>query len=654
MTDRVAMVELAHDVGPIVDRLRAADPDLTASKVIALSLEARLELKRLGIPHETTLPYFDNQSHAGALRRSEEMLLAIEPVPEATGAPDFVRAELSFCIRPLINYLLWLSELIASIYEAEKPRMLIGPAGGAPSGDRDWKVSVNDRPLGFLLTDFSSIRDIEVDLVPVAQERRISGDVESARVGSEAGSAGSASRLLGLAIRMLSSRAKTVLLTANSYGLATVVVSIPQARRDVRLVILDLVHSPSRRDLLRCLGAVARRALTGSDRDVPVSVPVLAFSHDRSEARRDAGRVLSGLAELADRIETDLADRFEHRGLGLASHIAVKLKGGIGSHIGEVAYMERPIQAAFSAMRPALVLSPYAADVHTLVGSVCRRMGVPGVMVTHGTHIPPKNDLEEIEQWRLSQGLMMAPTYEYTLAQSPWAARHADHFKMGRGALSTGPVLFSRTDPIRGEAFRQRLSVSADTRLVVYAVTQKKRSSVRFHVFENEDEYVEAMSDLVRAIEELEGYHLLIKLHPASELTDEDVRTLLPPTDKMSVHRTVPFGDVLSAADVLVSYSSTTIEEAILSRIPVVLFDRWRRYRHVDSLECDRIARDRWQPDVAYYVTNPSLLADVIEHAAHNAKMAAEGETLYARHLFIEGDHTSLPHAVTELIDLRR
>jgi hypothetical protein len=162
------------------------------------------------------------------------------------------------------------------------------------------------------------------------------------------------------------------------------------------------------------------------------------------------------------------------------------------------------------------------------------------------------------------------------------------------------------------------------------------------------------MSDLVRAVEELEGYHLLIKLHPASELTDEDVRTLLPPTDKMSVHRTVPFGDVLSAADVLVSYSSTTIEEAILSRIPVVLFDRWRRYRHVDALECDRIARDRWQPDVAYYVTNPSLLADAIEHAAHNAKMAAEDETLYARHLFIEGDHTSLPHAVIELIDLRR
>ena len=658
MTDRVALAELACEVGPIVERIRAADPDLAASKIVALTLEVRLELKRLGVPHETTLPYFDNESHARALTRSEEMLTVIEATPEMGDAPDFVRAELSFCVRPLLNHLLWLSELIASVAEAEKPRALIGPAAGVPPADggreedRDWKVTSDDRPLGSLLTEYAIRHGIEVDLAPVLPDERRGEtenfDSERSRGG---GRAGPLSRLVRLAIRALSIRAKIVLLTADSYGLAAA--SIPRDRRDGSLGVLDLTPSTSVGDLLRCLRALTRRTFSGGGRDVPVPVPVHAFPYDRPEAQNDADRVVTSLEALGDRVEGDLAGHFEHRGLGLASHVAIKLRGGIGHHLGEVAYMERPIQAVFSALRPSLVMSPYAADVHTLVGSVCKRRGVPGVMVTHGTHIPPKNELERIEQWRLSQGLMLAPTYEYTLAQSPWASRHAEHFELGGSALNTGPVLFSRTDPARGEALRSQLNIEPDTRLIVYAVTQKKRSSVRFHVFESEDEYVEAMSDLVRVVNGLDGYHLLIKLHPASELTDEDVRALLPPTDRMSVHRKTAFGDVLSAADVLVSYSSTTIEEALLSRIPVVLFDRWRRYRHVDALDCDGVQRDRWQPAAAYYVTGSDLLADVIEHAAHNAKMTSDDEALYARHLFADGNDEPFHKASSELINLR-
>lgn len=238
-------------------------------------------------------------------------------------------------------------------------------------------------------------------------------------------------------------------------------------------------------------------------------------------------------------------------------------------------------------LSPGVVFSPYSGGVYTYLGHMCGERSIPAVMVTHGTHIPPSNRMEEIEHWRLSRNLMLAPTYRYTAAQTPWAVKHARFYGLEETALKTGPLLYARTDEAQRERLRGELGIPAEGKLAVYAVTQRKRSSVKFHVFETEDEYLQDMVDLVEAVNGLEGVYLVLKLHPSSEFSDADIRSILPSCERLTVLHREPFVNVLSAADLLVSYSSTTIEEALLNRIPVVLYDRWKRYRHLESLDCD-------------------------------------------------------------------
>jgi hypothetical protein len=48
----------------------------------------------------------------------------------------------------------------------------------------------------------------------------------------------------------------------------------------------------------------------------------------------------------------------------------------------------------------------------------------------------------------------------------------------------------------------------------------------------------------------------------------------------MSIHRKGSFQSVLAATDILASYSSTAIDEALLNQVPVLLYDKWNRYNH--------------------------------------------------------------------------
>jgi len=63
-------------------------------------------------------------------------------------------------------------------------------------------------------------------------------------------------------------------------------------------------------------------------------------------------------------------------------------------------------------------------------------------------------------------------------------------------------------------------------------------------------------------------------------LSDEEFKLLLPPSEKYTINRQGPFAAVLAATDILVSYSSTALDEALLNERPVILFDKWARYNH--------------------------------------------------------------------------
>ena len=134
---------------------------------------------------------------------------------------------------------------------------------------------------------------------------------------------------------------------------------------------------------------------------------------------------------------------------------------------------------------------------------------------------------------------------------------------------------------IWGRKISKKLS-STGTLNIVHAGTLKFRHQRRF-IYETSDEYVSALSDICHSIKDCENISLIIKTRPQDyELNLETLNQLLEPLPENAIIETEKtFEEVLSQTDILVSFSSTTIEEALVNEIPVLLYGGSGRYAHI-------------------------------------------------------------------------
>ena len=66
-------------------------------------------------------------------------------------------------------------------------------------------------------------------------------------------------------------------------------------------------------------------------------------------------------------------------------------------------------------------------------------------------------------------------------------------------------------------------------------------------------------------------------------MTKDEIYSLLDVPANVSVSDSGAFEDVLALAHLLISFSSTAVQEALVNRIPVLLYDKWNRYNHLDA-----------------------------------------------------------------------
>jgi len=640
LNERLVLIEFEDEANAY---LAAREKDKSApgsmeDHIISLSLPVQLILQKNGIPYENTLAYFDNDAHARAMEQSEKWLTLFESFD---GLEESFIYESSYCIRLVMNYLLWVTGIIARADEKYRAPVLFGPPGRVPDSHFHWKISPQYRPLGFLMKDFAHRRGIKYECFAEetaafpSPSRPVRPDFSPPSFLCRLGV-----RILAALVQRKRRRRPMVLSTSEGYGMAGV---MEQMNDEFHCLSLDTESHPvSFRRLLRFI----YRLLCGSR----VQLPVYTFPYDRAEVENKVAVLNKGMDRLIDRINGEWHEQFEYNHVDLSSYISYSLGTHIRHHLALLVRMRAGIRPLLEKVKPAVVMTPFSTGVFGVIGDVCRELEIPSLMITHGSHLPPRGGLEEIEQWWLTRYLMLSPYYRYTAAQSPWAARHAGYFGEQERTLNTGPVLFARTDLSSGKQLRLDLGIPPGAPVIVYAVAQRKRSSVRFHVYETEDEYLQHMKDLVTAVNEIDDVYLVLKLHPAAEFSVSDMRSFLPPSDRLLVLHKEPFSRVLSASDLLVSYCSTTIEEALLNRIPVVQYDRWSRYCHIEAFQCDTGEPEDWKTDAIYYVSEPGRLVSVLKHALDRGKEAARNDDLYKLHVFGAGRFQPLIYHIKNII----
>jgi hypothetical protein len=658
MNKRLTVLEFKEEAQVFADKCASntIQHNPEQDKVIALSFQAQLVLTNRNIPFDNSLPYFDNKAHAEALVRSEEWLKLVEV--EIDLEEPFI-TELSFCIRPFFSYLMWISEVINNAVEKWQPTILCSPAGQTPTADFHWKMSLQDRPLGFLMKQLAAQKGLTYEAFDVPGSE---GGTESfAAPGSKEIEPISRERprmlakLLASMVARFCKNKQTLLISSEGYGLPRVIKEMFTELPAVFYFSMDITPAVSlARTLLRLARSFFKARFTSKGKKSIIRLPLYGFWPENKSLKQEQERVYQAIETAAKNIESQWRQEFIWRQLDYTSFIARKLRTGMQFYFSELVREQAWLPTLLKKVNPSLIITPYSAGIYACLGYLGKKMNIPTLMITHGSHIPPKNQMEEIEHWRLSQNLMLSEAYQYTVAQTPWAQKHAEYFNAADRIIKTPSLLFASVNTVKGEAMRKHLGIPSGTPVIVYAISQKKRSSLRFHVYETEDEYLSSMKDLVSAVNEVEGVHLVIKLHPSTEFTEAEMRQFLPGCTRMSILHREPFVDVLSLANVLVSYCSTAIEDALVNRIPTVLFDKWHRYSHFEAFDCDSQPPADWPLEALYYVSRADRLAAVLRHALGNAEEAAANDELYVQHIYKEEQASPLHTHVKHLLINRK
>ena len=250
-------------------------------------------------------------------------------------------------------------------------------------------------------------------------------------------------------------------------------------------------------------------------------------------------------------------------------------------------------------------MSNQAVGYNYAIGELCRSRNIDAMLISHGTHVSHDERWAKAE-WDEHARFMITTHFPLVSVQTPWAKNFLDdQANLLSRPVITGPLLYSKPKN-RSErlALRRLLFPSCyDKKIILHAASPF--GWYVFHPFVNltDDEYIRHINDTIRSIEDLNNVFLAIRIRLKSfqGMSLEDVKALFVQSECYEIYTEGSFEEYLLCSDLLISFSSTTIEEALQLRVPVVQYDPFDRYVHIPAEKINK----NMEPKISsvYYVS---------------------------------------------------
>ncbi|KKR79539.1 MAG: hypothetical protein UU24_C0006G0033 [Candidatus Nomurabacteria bacterium GW2011_GWA2_40_9] len=274
------------------------------------------------------------------------------------------------------------------------------------------------------------------------------------------------------------------------------------------------------------------------------------------------------------------ANLFLYKGISFLDFLIQKNKSDLFQYLLNLSLWDIEIQRLLKRIDPSLIISNGNRDDDILLAELCNLNNVPSVLISHGSHVYPKNESERIEWGEHGMSFLRAPFSHFAL-QTPLSEGYLDVFPSRSEVIKTGPLIWGFPIQVRQQEERKVKKV----KIILHAGTYKYSNCLRPYVYETADEYIQSICDLANAVEKLSDTILIVKFRPGYELNVKTLRYLVPFSKKVVLNIEDTFLDVLAMTDLLISFSSTCIEEALQNKIPVLLYGGGGRYQHVPATE---------------------------------------------------------------------
>ena len=191
---------------------------------------------------------------------------------------------------------------------------------------------------------------------------------------------------------------------------------------------------------------------------------------------------------------------------------------------------------------------------------------VPTLEVSHGTIAKNYNEFDYL--------------YKKLIAESVFGGK-SDYIAIQSKICEESTKVFqSIGKKIKGNLIFAESKKNTKAKNIMYAVTLKDFVGYQFYGVEMYYEFYQNLKELNKFAKE-NNYKVIVKLNSDRKLTSQ----LL---SKIFKNLTFSYSDIqkiLKKCFVTISHSSTVIEDSLNSKVPVILLDIWKRYKHCESQE---------------------------------------------------------------------
>jgi hypothetical protein len=602
---RIVLVEFVDEVEALLhvygkDVLSAPD-----THVICLHPKVKVHLQNHGIKAEGTEPYLSTEAQHRIVIKVEELTVLLTHNVELTnefGCTKGFHETLIHHVKFYLSYCFWILEIIAGI----RAKHHVSEVFVSVPEDEEKMYSAkgylqkDERFLGLLAKDV--FRNQNVKIHEAVFKKQIVSPKDAVLTSLFNWIAKCVARLDYFFIKQKDwAKEQVIFVPALSYRMDAVLKDIRKDHPAIKPFMVWEGQSSLKQELYKIYLTLTKKkqGITGV-----IHLDLIKAQQGKTPSQLTLSKQID---EWLNRIENEMKPKLEYLGVSVYPYIAAKIRHGLKEEILHLERSTEKLADVFNVLKPKLIMSMYSGGIFYMMGELANHFHVSSLNISHGTHVPPNNQYDKIENWRLA-ATVITNTYANVAVQTPWADRFLNYYADKRKRILTGPLLYSVVNDQHRKEIRDLVLGENEGKIIVHATTQKSRHGLRFHITETLDEYISSLADIVNAVNELKGTYLIVRPHPALDITDEEFKTLLPVCERMVVldRKKGSFSKILSAADLLISYSSTVIEEAIQNNIPVILFDKWKRYNHFGIPESHRSDGLLIKP--AYYVTQPDKL----------------------------------------------
>jgi len=570
--------------------------------IVSFDVEATSLLRDQGLFPVTTVDLFGKCGHEKALERSNGILQLIK---SQLAIEDRLGLSWSYCRSFLFFYRLIIQEIILVLEVMQRacdrfsPECILVPDYRSSFKDSKLKISSRDRILGMVSNDFAYFNGIRCKNFSVGLS--FSPSIRSSlhdhllKLGNEL-----LFRFGAWRYNRLEQSCSVIMALGTSYGMSRLVSQLEEPDDVVTYVTGS---------------GYLQQNLVSFLKGEWISLVALGVGKGNGDALFE-GSLIESIKSIGRSSGHEL---FEIYGINLWEITEDYIHGPLSDGLRQLAVRAVRLSNFLERKKPCLVMAQHALGLGGVLGELSLKHHIPSILISHGSHVPVREYYDRIEWVEHSRNMIDAP-YKYTALQTLQAEAFIEQIGLHWSQpLKTGPLLFGKTYLRPGSAkVKDRLlgNELRDKNIVIHASTPKSRSSRRFYVYETVEEYVDSIQRLIRAVEKVPGVHLIVRFRPSLDLSYELLSSLLPDSTVYSIRMDGDFSDFLAVSDLLISFGSTTIEEALLNEIPVLQYDHDAKYMHIESETCSKTGFTHQAP--CYHVDQGKNLVTALQWIVSN------------------------------------